>query len=152
MVGKRPPLFVTEELELFKKLRKNPDFHRGALVDSLSVAGIERQQLAAAQRVCPDFRAVYLGKLAEGLSQDPRKALLEMQKEHPDAFKGKKIDALVRSLDKFELINHVLFRRVYNPISNQVELRCAVPAGASSRFDFPGRGFTPLGFREWILL
>ena len=116
MVGKRPPLFVTEEWELLKRLRTNPDFRRGALVDSLSVAGIERQQLAAAQRVCPDLRAAFLGKLAESLSQDPRKALLEMRKEHPDAFKERKVDALMRSLDKIELINHVLFRRVYNPV------------------------------------
>ena len=79
MVGKKPPLFVTEEWELLKKLRTDPEFCRGALVDSLSVAGIERQQLAAAQRVCPDLRAAYLGKLAESLSQDPRKALLEMR-------------------------------------------------------------------------
>ena len=143
IVGKKPPLFVTEEWELLRKLRTDPEFHRGALVDSLSVAGIERQQLAAAQRVCPDLRVVYLGKLAESLSQDVRQTLLELRKEAPDAFKDKKIDAVVRTLDKFEMINHVLFRRVYNPVSNQVELRCAVPTGASSRFDFPGRGFTP---------
>jgi hypothetical protein len=69
IVGKKPPLFVTEEWELLKKLRTDPEFRRGALVDSLSVAGIERQQLAAAQRVCPDLRVAYLGKLAESLSR-----------------------------------------------------------------------------------
>ena len=58
----------------------------------------------------------------------------------------------MRSLEQYELINEVLFRRVYNPFSNQVEVRCAVPSGAASRFDFPGRGATPLGFRERILL
>ena len=67
-------------------------------------------------------------------------------------FKDKKIDGVMRSLDKFEMINQVLFRRVYNSVSNQVELRCAVHNGAASRFDFPGRGSTPLGFRERILL
>jgi hypothetical protein len=78
--------------------------------------------------------------------------LLEAKKEAPDAFKDKKVDGVIRSLDKFEMINQVLFRRVYTPVSNQVELRCAVPIGAVSRFDFPGRGSTPLGFRERILL
>jgi hypothetical protein len=30
IVGKRPPLFVTEEWELLKKLRTDPEFQRGA--------------------------------------------------------------------------------------------------------------------------
>ena len=39
---KKPPLFVTDEWELLKKLRTDPEYKRSALVDSLSVAGIER--------------------------------------------------------------------------------------------------------------
>ena len=71
IVGKKPPLFVTGEWDLMKKLRtEDPEFQRGALVDSLSVAGIERQQLAAAQCTCPDFRAVCMGKLAESMKRD----------------------------------------------------------------------------------
>ena len=93
-----------------------------------------------------------MGKLAENLGRDPRQALLEVMKEAPDAFEDKKVDGVISSLEKFEMINQVLFRRVYNLVSNQVELRCAVPSGAASRFDFPGRGSTPLGFRERILL
>ena len=58
----------------------------------------------------------------------------------------------MRALDRYELVNQVLFRRLYKPTSAEVELRCAVPSGAVSQFDFPGRGMTPLGFRERILL
>ena len=50
ITSKRPPLFISEEWELLKKLRTDPEFKRSALVDSLSVQGIERTQLAAAQR------------------------------------------------------------------------------------------------------
>ena len=103
---KRPPLFVTEEWEYLKKLGTDPEFRKSALVDSLSVQGIERTQLVAAQRACPDLRAPYTGKLAEFLKQDPRAALLECQKESPDSFKDKKVDSVIRSLDKFELIGH----------------------------------------------
>ena len=84
VTGKRPPLFVTDEWEYLKQLRTDPDFQRGAAVDSLSVQGIERTQLAAAQRVCPDLRAAYVGKLAEFLGKEPREALLECQKESPE--------------------------------------------------------------------
>ena len=80
------------------------------------------------------------GGAPQELDEDPRKALLEAKKEAPDAFKKHKVDGVVRALDKFELINEVLFRRVYNPVSNSVELRCAVPTGAASSFDSPGRG------------
>ena len=70
------------------------------------------------------------------------------KKKDAEGFKGKKLDAIVRPLEKFEMIGQVLFRRVYNLVSNQVELRCAVPSGAAQRFEFPGRGPMPLGFRE----
>jgi len=152
MRKKGPPAFVTEEWELMKKLKANPEFAKQTLVDSLAVAGIERANLSAAQRRCPDLKAAYLGKLASELGRDPREALLEVRTEDPGAFEKTKLDAVLRSLDKYEMINNVLFRRVYNSVSSQVELRCAVPSGAAQRFDFPGRGHTPLGFRERILL
>ena len=120
---KNKPLFVTEELELLKKLRTDPEYKRSALVDSLSVQGIERIQLSASQRKCPDLAAAYLGKLAEQMEKGPRAFLLDAKKEQPDSFKDKKVDAVVRSLEQYELVNEVLFRRVYNSVSNQVELR-----------------------------
>ena len=58
----------------------------------------------------------------------------------------------MRSLEKFELISTVLFRRVYNPVSGEVELRCAVPMGDAARFDHPGHGQTPLSYRAKIIL
>ena len=116
ITSKRPPLFVSEEWELLKTLRTDPEFKRSALVDSLTVQGIERTQLAAAQRQCRDQKAAYLGKLAEELGKDPRKELLEAEREDPDAFKVTKVDAVVRSLNHYELINRVLFRRVYNMV------------------------------------
>ena len=67
-------------------------------------------------------------------------------------FKKKNKDATVRSLEKFELVNTVLFRRIYNSVSGEVELRCAVPTGDCAKFDFPGRGVTPLSFRARIML
>ena len=57
---KNKPLFVTEEWELLKKLRTDPEYKRSALVDSLSVQGIERTQLAASQRKCPDLSLIHI--------------------------------------------------------------------------------------------
>ena len=61
-------------------------------------------------------------------------------------FEGQKIDPVIRSLDRFELINGVLFRKLYNPVSNETELQCAVPSGAAQKVDFLGRGPPPWDF------
>ena len=108
--------------------------------------------ISSAQRTCMELKPFYLGKYAEENGRDVRQTLLVAQKEDQNAFKGTKIDSIIRSLSRFELINKILFRRVYNPVSNHIELRCAVPSGAASQFDFLGRGLTPLGYREKILL
>jgi len=63
-----------------------------------------------------------------------------------------KIDAVIRTLGRLELIEGVLLRRVYCPVSNIVELRCAVLSGGAQKVDFPGRGHVGLGFRERVLL
>ena len=149
---KGPPLVSYNEWDLLRKLRTSPEVSQAALVDSLTTAGIERTQIAAAQRRCHELRPAYLGKLAEREDKDVRETLLAAQKEDPEAFAKTKIDSIVRSLDKYELVNQVLFRRVYNSVSGEVELRCAIPTGNSGLFDFPGSGFTGLGFRERILL
>ena len=121
-------------------------------MNSLTVAGIEKNMLAGKQRVCPELRAIYLGKLAEAQGEDPRKALLAAEKDDPKHFRAKRIDALVRSLDKFEMVNTVLFRREYNIVSGEVELRCAAPTGDAVVFDHPGHGMSPLSYRSTIIL
>ena len=96
---------VTDEWELMKKMRASEDWLRGNLVNSLTVAGIEKNMLSQKQRECPELQAVHLGKLAEAQGRDQRKALLDAEKERPGYFRNKKIDAVLRSLDTFELIN-----------------------------------------------
>merc|ERR1712026_546125 len=124
-VGKRyrhkgPPMIVSDEWELLKKMRTSPEWRRGALVNSLTVAGIERSQISSAQRICPELKAIFLGKLAEEQNRNVRDALVAVQKEDKDAFAGKKLDAVVRSLEKFELVGDILLRRKYNPVTNEV--------------------------------
>ncbi len=66
------PAATKEELEIMKKLRTGAGIDRGALVVSLSVAGIERMQLAAAQRRCKDFamwRSARRGRRARVLAR-----------------------------------------------------------------------------------
>ena len=45
-----------------------------------------------------------------------------------------------------------MFRQVYNAVDGEVQLRCAVPSGLMGKFDVPGRGLRPLGYRERLML
>ena len=73
-----------------------------------------------------------------------RKALYELIRKDRQALGGQKLDSLIRCLDKLEMVGKLLFRRVYDSVSNQVELRCVVPTGNVRVFDFPGRVRTDL--------
>ena len=61
-------------------------------------------------------------------------------------------DTIVTSSMKFEIMEEVLFRRVYEVGADEVQLRCVVPNVAAGRFDVPGLGSRPLGYREKLLL
>ena len=75
-----------------------------------------------------------------------------MEKTHPEALKGKRPDSVIEGTNRFELVEGVLFRRVYNAVEGEVQLRCAVPSGPCGRFEVPGRGLVPLGYRERLML
>ena len=65
---------------------------------------------------------------------------------------GRKVDNCLRAAESFELIQGVLFRRCYDAVANEVQLRCAVPNVTYGMFELPGRGRKTLGYRERLLL
>ena len=79
-------------------------------------------KLAAAQRICPDFAAIYVVLLAQSAGQDQRVALGALKKSNEELVGGRKYDTWIEMADKFELIDGVLFRRVYDAIEGEVQL------------------------------
>ena len=46
----------------------------------------------------------------------------------------------------------LLYRRVYDEVGHEIQLRLVAPAGSFIRFELPGVGEAPLSVRERILL
>ena len=78
--------------------------------------------------------------------------LLLLKKRQGDGFLNRKIDSIVNQAVFFDLEVGLLFRRVYDDVEGEVQLRCCIPTGAWGQFDVPGHGFKPLGYRERLLL
>ena len=60
----------------------------------MTTTGIERQKLAAAQRVCPDLSVIYVILLAQVAGADARASALELMKTDLESMKGRKVDGV----------------------------------------------------------
>ena len=136
-----------------RELVEKRDSVERSLVDSLGAAGIERQMLMEGQRKCPDYAAVYVLLLAEREGQDGQRALRALRRGSPEMFPDRTSnDRLTRLAENYELIDSLLFRRVYDRVEGELQLRCCVPSGSCGMFELPGLGEKKLGYRERILL
>ena len=149
---KGPPAEDVLETEVLRKLRTGAGIDREALVNSLSCAGVERTKLAAAQRLCPDIGAYAIIHLAAAAGKDPRAELLRAAARDPKLIEKRKPDGILEHSAKYELISGVLFRRIYNAVENEVQLRCCVPDVPCGRGNIDGQGNKPIGYRERLLL
>ncbi len=123
------------------------------LAKDLSVIGIERGLLVDKQMACPFFGPIYAACEAADRGENPYKALKEYEREHPEHLAKRKVDSLVKTSDRFELVDGVLMRRVYDPLDREVQLRIVAPEGGMASFYPPGqRKKESLGIRERILL
>ena len=95
---------------------------------------------------------IYVIHAAELAGKAPRDAVLALQRSDPDLLGGRKVDNGLRAAESFELIQGVLFRRCYDAVANEVQLRCAVPNVTYGMFELPGRSRKTLGYRERLLL
>ena len=62
------------------------------------------------------------------------------------------MDTILENALSFEIVDGVLFRRVYDSVEGEVQLRCCVPDVATARFEQAGQGGKPLNYRDLLLL
>ena len=136
-----------------RSLVERRDSVERSLVDSLGSAGIERHMLIEGQRKCVDFAAIYVVLLADAEGQDRYRTLRAMRRGSPALFPDRMTnDRILRISEKYELIDSLLFRRVYDRVEGELQLRCCVPNTPCGNFELPGIGEKKLGYRERILL
>ena len=74
-----------KEVDVIQKLRTGSGVDRDLLALNVSVAGMERIQLAAAQRQCPELGPIYTAVMAKQMERtDPRQALLDLTERQGD--------------------------------------------------------------------
>ncbi len=131
--------------EVMKELRTGAGVDRGALVASLSVAGMEHTQLAAAQRRCKDFAIYAAICMTRETGESVRQVVLDIARRDPGLLGGRRVDSGLEVADRYELFRDVLFRRVWNGVAGELQLRCCVPNTPRGKFEVPGRGLMNLG-------
>jgi len=121
------------------------------LTTNLSAVGLERGQLIKAQIECPEYGAYYAAAEAAHREEDIKKAVQAYQRDHPDYFRKRKVDAVVNASTAYELVDGLLMRRVYDLWDHEVQLRIVAPTTSMGLMEVVGVGHKPLGIRERIL-
>ena len=122
-------------------------------METLTGMGLERVKLGAAQRTCPSLAGYYVVHLAIQAGKDQRQqrnALNEIKAHNPDLV-TQKLDNILEGAERFELIGGVLFRRVYDTVAAEVQLRCAIPDQPIGQVEVPGIGQRNLNYRDMLI-
>ena len=98
------------------------------------------------------FGIIYAAVEADQRGEDIKAAVRTHDEEHPEHRGKRKLDSIAKSSTRYELMDGVLMRRVYDPWDHEVQLRLVTPEGGSNRYDMPGVGMGVLTVRAKVLL
>ena len=75
-----------------------------------------------------------------------------MCNHRPDLIQKNEIDAIMKLTSKYELHDGLLYRRAFDPVDCEIQLRCCAPQGNLSTMEYPGIGKRKLIIRNRICL
>ena len=81
-----------------------------------------------------------------------RRAIADLRRERADAGERRSLDGVLEYALEFELINGLLYRKVYDSVDMEVQLRLCVPSQDHSKFEMPGRGEKGISYRSRLIL
>jgi hypothetical protein len=129
---------------------------QGILEQDLAANGIDRFLLAEAQKTCLHYGPIFAAVEAEIEGSPSQKAVEAFFKTHASRYAAKndkrKPAAVLQTSQKYEIHDGLLYRRVYDEVDHEIQLRLVAPEGTINRFEFPGLGEEALGIREKVLL
>ena len=117
-----------------------------------SIVGIERAKLIQKQIDCPWFGVIYAACDAAAQGADISHSIKTYAEQYPENIGDRKLDAIEKTSQRFELVDGMLMRRVYDPWDREVQLRLVAPEGSTQQFELLGQGPQPLEIRAQILL
>ena len=120
---------------------------------NFSIAEVERERLVADQKVCPEIGPIYLMTEARQAGKDVRHEWNKFKRLAPEVFRNNvSAETVIRQSEKFEIHDHLLFKKVFDAAEGEIQLRPAVPTGSTSAMELPGYGRRPLSMRNRLLL
>ena len=115
-----------------------------ALVKNFSVIDIERELLIQKQLDCSTFGAIYTAVEAVDRGENAVRVVAQNAQEYPEQFQMRRPDAVAKTSERYELVDGVLARRVYDVWDHEIQLRVVAPTGAIGKYEHAGRGARPL--------
>ena len=120
---------------------------------NFSIAEVERERLVADQKVCPEIGPIYLMTEARQAGKDVRHEWKKFKRLAPEVFRNNvSAETVIRQSEKFEIHDHLLFKKVFDAAEGEIQLRPAAPTGSTSAMELPGYGRRPLSMRNRLLL
>ena len=139
-----PDLFADREVDVPDSLASGSSARCEAT--DISVLGIDRQLLIGLQRHCPFTGSLLTVKPCELEDKPCRGHLLALQ-ECGTMKADRKIDTAVQESRKYELVNGILDRAVYDVLDGECQLRPVARDGDWEVTEDVGRGLVSKAFR-----
>ena len=119
-VQRAPQLDVTAPA-IVAQLHTGEGVDREGLIRRLGTIGMERAKLAAAQRACANCAPVIAVLKAQETAVDPIRVLNTLWRQCPEMRLNSRNDTIVTSAMKYEIMEGVLFRRIYEVRADEVQ-------------------------------
>ena len=113
---------------------------------------IERARLIAAQKRDVYFAPIIVAVEAAQSGKDVQSKVRQLLAMNSDLERGRNPSTITRESVNYEIVEGLLYRRVYSVSDDEVQLRCCVPAEGLGAMEFPGYGKIKLNMRERLLL
>jgi hypothetical protein len=113
---------------------------------------IERERLAEAQKQCVDAGAIYTVQeawLAGKPEQAVKQLMVKLKQEKPLLFQYRATaDATMGAARSYEMHDHLLYKKIYDSVAHEVQLRCVVPDVPLYSLATPFRTKEPVSMRK----
>ena len=120
--------------------------------DLFGTLAIERVMFEQAQRQCAELAPYYAVLYADDREGDAEQAVRELFSNRPELASKHKVSNVIHVARlRYELVERLLYRRVWDASEGDTALRCCVPDQPCGMVEIPGVGKKPMQYRQKIM-